>query len=72
MGLKNKGRLREGADADLVVFDPNTISDNADFAGIGTPDALNTGISRVLIAGKTAVCENEIVNDRLGKIIPRR
>lgn len=72
MGLKNKGRLREGADADLVVFDPNTISDNADFAGIGTPDAPNTGISRVLIAGKTAVCENEIVNDRLGKIIPRR
>ena len=72
MGLKQKGRLRAGTDADLVVFDTQTISDNADFAGIGTPDALNTGIHRVLIAGQTAMLDNKIVNDRLGRVIRRR
>ena len=72
MGLKQKGRLRAGVDADLVVLDTQTISDNADFAGIGTPDALNTGIQRVLIAGRTAMLDNKIVNDRLGRVIRRR
>lgn len=72
MGLKNKGRLRAGADADLVIFDIGAISDNADFAGVGTPDAPNTGIHRVLIAGKTAMQDNKIVNDRLGKVLRRR
>ncbi len=72
MGLKSKGRLRPGADADLVVLDLNAVSDHADFAGVGTPDRLNTGISRVIIAGKTAMADNTIVNDRLGQVIRRR
>lgn len=71
MGLKTKGRLRPGMDADLVVFDRATIADRADFAGIGVPDAPPVGIHRVIIGGETAVVNGRIVNDRLGKILRR-
>lgn len=67
MGLKTKGRLRAGMDADLVVFDPQTVAERAKF--IDQPDAPPTGVHRVMIAGKTAVVNNEIVNERLGSII---
>jgi len=69
MGLKSKGRLRAGADADLVVFDTRTIAERAAF--IENPDAPPVGIKRVLIGGKTAVVDNEIIRSDLGKIIKR-
>lgn len=47
--LKDRGHLREGAFADIVVFDPKTISPNCDFAHpTGTP----TGIEHVFINGR--------------------
>lgn len=70
MGLKNKGRLRVGADADLVVFDTQTIAERATF--IENPDAPPVGIHRVIIGGRTAAIDNEIINSRLGKIIKRQ
>ena len=72
MGLSHKGRLRPGADADLVVFNPATLADRADFAGIGTPDAPPVGVERVIIGGRTAVEKGRVINDRLGRILKRR
>jgi len=69
MGLKKKGRLREGMDADLVVFDPAVIAERARF--IDGPDAPPVGIHRVIIGGRTAAVDNVIVNDRLGRVISR-
>jgi len=69
MGLKKKGRLRAGMDADLVVFDPQNVAERAKF--IDCPDAPPVGIHRVIIAGKTAAVDNRIVNDRLGRTIPK-
>jgi len=68
MGLKNKGTLHAGADADIVIFNSETICDRATFE---SPTLPPDGIQRVLIAGTTAVINNVIVNDRLGTAIRR-
>lgn len=68
--LKSKGRLSEGMDADIVVFDINRISDNSDFPGIGQPDAKPSGIGYVIVNGKIVVKEGNIIKGSLpGKSI---
>ena len=49
-GLKDRGSLRAGAYADLVLFDPATIADTATFDKPKTPAA---GIAWVLVNGRT-------------------
>ncbi len=66
MGLDNKGRLSVGADADIVIFDAETMEDKSTFADPLIPPV---GISRVMIAGKTAVLDGEIVDGRLGRSV---
>ncbi|WP_084399207.1 amidohydrolase family protein [Henriciella aquimarina] len=46
--MKRKGRLQEGADADIVVFDPETVSDRATFA---RPAQTSEGFSFVIVGG---------------------
>ena len=53
-GLDRKGRMQPGCDADLVVFDPETIADRADFPGLGRPDAAPEGVRCVIVAGEVA------------------
>lgn len=55
-GLKGRGLLRNGMYADIVVFDPNTISDNATFED---PFRMPTGIQYVFVNGKPAVMEGK-------------
>jgi len=66
LGLANKGRLNAGADADMVIFDPEHIADRATFA---EPMLAPVGIDRVLISGKTAAKNCEIVSGREGRAI---
>jgi N-acyl-D-amino-acid deacylase len=47
-GLADRGVIREGAAADLVVFDADTIIDNATYED---PHALTTGVEHVLVNG---------------------
>lgn len=53
--LKGKGLLREGMDADLVLFDPETIGDRADYTH---PLEKNRGLRMVLVNGQIAVEDN--------------
>ncbi|MBR1990488.1 MAG: amidohydrolase family protein, partial [Firmicutes bacterium] len=66
LGLKTKGRLEEGCDADITIFDPETIIDKADFTHIERPE----GIEYVIIGGQIAVKQGENINERLGRFIP--
>ena len=66
LGLTSKGCLRIGADADAVIFDPDSIMDCADFQH---PVCAPTGIDRVLIGGVTAVEKGCIVQNDLGRSI---
>jgi N-acyl-D-amino-acid deacylase len=71
MGIdETKGFIGVGADADIVVFDPKTIKDNADYVGLGSPDAQPTGVEYVIVNGVTIVSEGKALEDKLpGKVL---
>ena len=56
--MRNKGRLRVGADADITVFDPNTVIDVATFA---EPAQASKGIEYVLVNGTFVVRDGDLV-----------
>jgi N-acyl-D-amino-acid deacylase len=51
LGLTKKGRIREGCDADLCLFDPETIADRAGF-GVETCGIPPVGIKAVICGGR--------------------
>jgi hypothetical protein len=55
--MRNKGRLRTGADADLVVFDPNTVIDQATY---DKPDLPSEGIPYVVVEGVPVVDQGKV------------
>lgn len=69
LNLKEKGRLSENADADIVVFDINTIKDNAGFLPKALPDAPPDGIDYVFVNGQLALAKGKLINTKAGKPI---
>ena len=57
---RQKGRLQEGADADIVVFDPNTITDRSTFQ---KPMEPSVGVHYLLVGGTAVVDDGKIVPD---------
>ncbi len=50
--FRTKGRVQVGADADIVVFNPDTVTDNSTYEpGMGALPS--TGIPYVLVNGRT-------------------
>ena len=56
---RQKGRLQEGADADIVVFDAATISDRSTFA---KPMEPSVGVRYLVVSGTIVVDEGKIVS----------
>jgi N-acyl-D-amino-acid deacylase len=63
LNLSQKGNLSPGADADIVIFDEDTIYDRANFENPLLPPE---GIETVLIGGAFAVKDGILLNDSLG------
>ncbi len=56
--MKNKGRIKVGGDADLSIFDPKKVTDNATFT---SAKEFSSGIPYVLVGGTVVVKNGEIV-----------
>ena len=57
---KRKGRIQEGADADIVVFDPNTISDRSTFQ---KPMEPSVGVHYLLVGGRVLIDDGKMASD---------
>ncbi len=66
MGLKNKGELRAGFDADLLLFDPSVFRDNATFEN---PVHLATGLDYAILGGVTALRDGVPEQSGLGVVL---
>jgi dihydroorotase/N-acyl-D-amino-acid deacylase len=66
MRLANRGVLKAGMWADIVVFDPETIRDRATFE---QPNQLSEGMRFVLVNGVPVIEEGKMTNALPGKVI---
>ena len=75
MGLKDRGVIKEGAWADITVFDPETISEGATdkefLAGKKYKNMYPTGINFVIINGKVVLYQGESTGTLSGKVLKR-
>lgn len=65
-GLNNRGLIKEGFAADLVLFDDKTVGDKATFA---EPHAYSNGFSLVIINGKIVMQNGQITTQKPGVIL---
>ena len=68
VGITDRGLIREGMTADLVLFDPDTV---IDLATPQQPDALSVGIEAVWVSGELVYRDGATTEARPGKVIRR-
>jgi hypothetical protein len=61
VAARRKGRLQEGADADVIAFDPKTVADRATYQ---SPREPSVGMRYVLVNGTILVDGGKIVGGR--------
>lgn len=64
--FKNRGILREGMAADIIIFDPETVTDQSTYE---KPHAYSTGIGYVIVNGKLTLNQQEHTGIRNGKTL---
>lgn len=67
-GLRDRGVLRPGAFADIVIFDPSTIADRATFM---KPAQLAAGIDAVIVNGRVVWAQGAHTGARPGRVLAR-
>jgi len=66
MRLADRGVIKQGMCADIVVFDPETITDKATF---DNPNQLSEGMQWVLVNGEPVISEGQMTNSLPGKVL---
>ena len=66
LGIKDRGQIRKGFWADLVIFDQSKIIDNATWKN---PHQYPSGISWVLVNGKISINNGKYTDSLSGKIL---
>jgi N-acyl-D-aspartate/D-glutamate deacylase len=66
LGIADRGLLRQGMKADVVVFDPKTVRDMSTYE---KPDQYSQGIDWVLINGTAVVANGSPTNALPGRIL---
>ena len=69
LGLTERGSLKPGFFADVVVFDPATIQDHATFQ---KPQQFATGVSHVLVNGALALADGAPTGADTGRVVRGR
>jgi N-acyl-D-amino-acid deacylase len=66
LNWKDRGVIREGAVADIVLFNPKTVSDRSTFA---KPMELPTGIEKVFVSGELVWDNGKATGARPGSVL---
>jgi N-acyl-D-amino-acid deacylase len=69
LGLRDRGRIAPGMKADLVLFDPATIQDNA---GIRDGQVLSTGVAKVWVNGELVLDDGGATAAKPGAVLRAR
>ncbi|HPI05488.1 MAG TPA: serine hydrolase [Saprospiraceae bacterium] len=69
LGIGDRGVIAPGYSADLVLFDPATVQDNAT---VQNPDAISTGIEKVWVNGKLVFENRKTTGELPGVFIKRK
>lgn len=68
LGLEDRGVLRDGAYADVTIFDPGIVADQATYA---RPQQYSVGVRHVLVNGAVAVADGDLTGVRAGRFLRR-
>jgi len=66
--LKDRGAIKKGYVADLVLFNPATVIDNSTFE---EPMKLSTGIEKVWVNGMLVWDAGQATGARPGRVLPK-
>ncbi len=66
LGLRNRGQLRPGWAADLVIFDPDRVQDRSSFE---SPHRYAAGISHVFVNGQPVVRDGQLTGATPGCVL---
>ena len=66
VGLRDRGLLREGMAADIVVFDAETVQDLATFEN---PHQLSRGVRYVVVNGGVVLDDGTLTDARPGRVL---
>ena len=66
LSIRDRGEIKEGYFADIMVFDPNTIIDRATYE---RPHQLSVGVMHVLVNGVSVVSDGKVTGAKPGRIV---